>query len=206
MGHRALVAYRRDDGRYSLHYAHWGGDLGRRIGPDAPFGGRERRSPSPDALGRSGVDVDPEGGHLADRDRPPTAVDPRPRIAAADPETVLGAVDPSIEWLVAVTPAYRTRTYAVCPIAFDAAVPDAGTDGAAPREPGEASADDYRLVGPEGDPGVFREWFVDRRSRLWAAVADGALDRDRARSALLAALARRGTVHAPDDPAVLVDP
>lgn len=40
MGHRALVAYERDTGRYDVHYAHWGGQwqLPERIGPTRPFG------------------------------------------------------------------------------------------------------------------------------------------------------------------------
>lgn len=42
MGHRALVAYADADGRYDLHYSHWGAAdfaLARTIGPETPFGG-----------------------------------------------------------------------------------------------------------------------------------------------------------------------
>ena len=45
MGHRALVAYERPDGRYDLHYAHWGAAglaLRREITPETPFAGRNR--------------------------------------------------------------------------------------------------------------------------------------------------------------------
>jgi hypothetical protein len=41
MGHRALVAYERPDGRYSVHYSHWGGyraELAAQITPETPFG------------------------------------------------------------------------------------------------------------------------------------------------------------------------
>ncbi|WP_227355382.1 DUF6735 family protein [Haladaptatus salinisoli] len=40
MGHRALVAYERPDGRYDRHYAHWGATsfaLRHRIAPETPF-------------------------------------------------------------------------------------------------------------------------------------------------------------------------
>lgn len=55
MGHRALVAYARPDGRYDLHYAHWGAErlrLVEEITPERPFGGRE-----PD--GSTAVDPEP---------------------------------------------------------------------------------------------------------------------------------------------------
>jgi hypothetical protein len=40
MGHRALVAYERPDGRYDVHYSHWGGEnlsLGARISRETPL-------------------------------------------------------------------------------------------------------------------------------------------------------------------------
>ena len=42
MGHRALVAYERTDGQYTLHYSHWGAanlKLNHRISAESPFGG-----------------------------------------------------------------------------------------------------------------------------------------------------------------------
>ncbi len=42
MGHRALVAYERPDGRYDRHYAHWGATslaLRHEIAPETPFAG-----------------------------------------------------------------------------------------------------------------------------------------------------------------------
>ena len=45
MGHRALVAYERPDGRYDVHYAHWGAAglaLQREITPATPFADRDQ--------------------------------------------------------------------------------------------------------------------------------------------------------------------
>lgn len=41
MGHRALVAYRRQDGRFNLHYSHWGAEVetAGKITLATPFGG-----------------------------------------------------------------------------------------------------------------------------------------------------------------------
>ena len=42
MGHRALVAYERTNGQYTLHYSHWGAanlKLKHRITAETPFGG-----------------------------------------------------------------------------------------------------------------------------------------------------------------------
>ncbi|WP_327051586.1 DUF6735 family protein [Halomicrococcus gelatinilyticus] len=50
MGHRALVAYERPDGRYDVHYAHWGAAglaLQREITPATPFADRQRNGWTP---------------------------------------------------------------------------------------------------------------------------------------------------------------
>lgn len=94
MGHRALVAYRREDGSIRLHRAHRGAGLSRRIGPQTPFGG-----PDPAAPGR-------------------TVVDPDPLLRRADPADVLAAVDRSVESLIVVTPALEAATLLVCPVGF----------------------------------------------------------------------------------------
>ena len=46
MSDRALVAYERPDGRYVLHYAHWGASdgLAERLTPATPFGGADPRA------------------------------------------------------------------------------------------------------------------------------------------------------------------
>ncbi len=47
MGYRALVAYERTDGQYTLHYSHWGAanlNLKHRISAESPFGGESTDS------------------------------------------------------------------------------------------------------------------------------------------------------------------
>jgi len=47
MGHRALVAYERTDGQYTLHYSHWGAanlKLNHRISAESPFSGDDTDS------------------------------------------------------------------------------------------------------------------------------------------------------------------
>ncbi len=40
MGYRAVVAYKRTNGQYTLHYFHWGAaNLKHRITAETPFGG-----------------------------------------------------------------------------------------------------------------------------------------------------------------------
>ena len=49
MGHRALVAYERDNGKYNVHYSHWGAhDLGlkTRITESTPLGGDNDMAPA----------------------------------------------------------------------------------------------------------------------------------------------------------------
>lgn len=48
MGHRALVAYERDNGKYNVHYTHWGAhdlELQLRISETTPFGGDNDMAP-----------------------------------------------------------------------------------------------------------------------------------------------------------------
>ncbi len=85
MGHRALVAYERTDGLYTLHYSHWGGadlKLKHRITAETPFGGENTDSKWAKQLlaeladGLEAVVVD---GYLVGEDRPSTVVEPKPR-------------------------------------------------------------------------------------------------------------------------------
>jgi hypothetical protein len=70
VGHRALVAYERPDGRYDCHYAHWGAAdlaLRRSVAPETPFagGGSDRWSPRVDPVPRaSGVRFEELPDHL----------------------------------------------------------------------------------------------------------------------------------------------
>ena len=85
MGHRALVAYERTDGQYTLHYSHWGAanlKLKHRISAETPFGGEDTDSTWAKQLLAEladGLEADAVDGYLAGEDRPSTVVEPKPR-------------------------------------------------------------------------------------------------------------------------------
>jgi hypothetical protein len=85
MGHRALVAYERTDGQYTLHYSHWGAadlKLKHRITAETPFGGEDTDSTWAKQLLAEltdGLEADAVDGYLAGEDRPSTVVEPKPR-------------------------------------------------------------------------------------------------------------------------------
>ena len=85
MGHRALVAYERTDGQYTLHYSHWGAadlKLKDRITAETPFGGEDTDSKWAEQLLAEladGLETDAVDGYLAGEDRPSTVVEPKPR-------------------------------------------------------------------------------------------------------------------------------
>lgn len=186
MAHRALVAYRRPPDAYALHYAHWGTELADAIGPDAPFGGARESGGSARAVAER-LGVDATGGY----DQPPTRVDSNPLIRRATPEAVLAAVDPSVESLVVVDGDWRARTYLVCQVGFG------------PADAPDGSDFDFVLARPDRDPATLREWVVETRSALDAAVARGALTPGAARAAFRRALAARAAVYPADDASFL---
>lgn len=118
MGHRALVAYEREDGRYDLHYSHWGADgfaLAGDITPETPLGGAadaERAEHLRDRL----RDLEIEGdGYLTDA--PETAVDPRPIATGCSLDAVLDRLEfRHHEAFYVVTADYRVTAY--LPVAF----------------------------------------------------------------------------------------
>jgi hypothetical protein len=73
MGHRALVAYERTDGQYTLHYSHWGASnlkLKHRISAESPFGGEDTDSKWAKQLLAEladGLEADAVDGYLAVR-------------------------------------------------------------------------------------------------------------------------------------------
>jgi hypothetical protein len=85
MGHRALVAYERTDGQYTLHYSQWGAanlKLKHRISAESPFGGDDTDSKWAKQLLSEladGLEADAVDGYLADEDRPSKVVEPKPR-------------------------------------------------------------------------------------------------------------------------------
>ena len=72
MGHRALAAYERTDGQYTLHYSHWGAaslKLKHRISAESPFGGEDTDSKWAKQLLAEladGLEADTVDGYLAD--------------------------------------------------------------------------------------------------------------------------------------------
>jgi len=95
MGHRALVAYERTDGQYTLHYSHWGAanlKLKHRITAETPFGSEDTDSKWAKQL-LSGWPMasraDAVDGYLADEDRPSTVVEPKPPCHRAHPRRIV---------------------------------------------------------------------------------------------------------------------
>lgn len=227
MAHRTLVAYRRGDDSFRLHYAHRGRALGRRIALESPLGGVAAGAPASIREVLDEVDVDVRGGRAAQArdsgdegrsDRPdPTAVDPRPIRRDADAAAVLAALDATVETLVVVSPAYRTTTYRRFPVSFPV-LPEAVGDrhekdrddqddrwqNHGDDENGQCeNGQEFVLAAPHGDPDDLWSWFVAVRSRLATAFARGSLTGETARSVLRRALARRADVHDPDDASFL---
>jgi hypothetical protein len=85
MGHRALVAYERTDGQYTLHYSHWGAEnlkLKHRISAESPFGGEDTDSKWAKQLHAelsNGIEADAVDGYLDRKSRSSTVVNPKPR-------------------------------------------------------------------------------------------------------------------------------
>lgn len=182
MGHRSLVAYRRADGTFTIRYAHWGDGLAAAIGPETPLGGTAQR-PDVGAVAED-LTVDRRGGYDP---AGPTRVDPRPLATGATGDDVLDAVDANHESLVVVSRSYEATSYLVCSLD--------------PTGPGS----DLVLASPDGDPGPFRTWMVETKSRLSAAVAGGVLSRGAARATFRRALAARATIYSMDDASFLRD-
>lgn len=137
MGHRTLVAYRRDGGgdsgdrgdgdddddggdaeshdvdtrTYDLHYAHWGVDPAD-LTPTTPFGG----TPDVTWARRRATDlVEPEGGEFLEDSS--TAVDPEPLATGLSFGDVCHHVDPVVhEALHVVEPSFVVRSYLVVSI------------------------------------------------------------------------------------------
>ncbi len=84
MGHRTLVAYKRTDGQYTLHYTHWGAanlKLKHRISAESPFGGEDTDSKWAKQLLAEladGLEADAVDGYLAGEDRPSSSRSPAP--------------------------------------------------------------------------------------------------------------------------------
>ncbi|MCU4925595.1 hypothetical protein OB905_06285 [Halobacteria archaeon AArc-dxtr1] len=156
MGHRAIVAYRRPDGRYDLRYSHWGGDelsLLERIDVETPL-----------------------AGGLVD----PTVLEPRVSVA----ELLERVLDPrTYETLYLVSTAFSVEAEWVCWLGWDAdrtgREPDDGplrSEARGAIVPVERSTEVVRL----------RTWLRATKAALTDLVAVGALSTETAQQYLQA--------------------
>jgi hypothetical protein len=122
MGHRAIVAYEREDGRFDVRYSHWGGHdlaLCTDITPETPLGG-ENVGYEPSyvagltaALREAAEDADAElGGALTERQEP-TPVKPEPLAVGVKIEDVcdLSTRGFHVEGVYVVTQSFEVRGF-----------------------------------------------------------------------------------------------
>jgi hypothetical protein len=120
MSERALVAYERPDGRYTLHYAHWGDGLADRLAPATPFGGADPRAEWAAALLRDLLTATHPPESVRVPDDAVTAVDPAPVAVAVPSERLPDHVAFGVhETLVVVDRSFGVTSYLVVP--FDLA-------------------------------------------------------------------------------------
>ncbi len=185
---RALVAYERPDGRYVLHYAHWGASDGlvERLTPATPFGGADPRAEWAagllrDLLTATGIDPDSVAGRVPAEAA--TAVDPMPLAVAVTRDGLVDRVAFGVHRaLVVVDRSFDATTYAAVP--FDLA-PVAGTLDGTAVDPDAGGL----LVPVATSVTSLRERAGGAREALGAAV-DGGLDPPTARRALRETAAR----------------
>jgi len=172
MGHRALVAYERADGRYDLHYAHWGGTdlrLVRALTPRTPFGG-------PDADDEwvrwlrarlAGEDPDSPTGVPTEGDADATVVNPRPRARGLTLEEILAEhLDfLSHEAFYVVHPDFAVDAF--LPLWFGMDVDDPTV--------GNGALVGVRPPGTDGDPDAeyVRAWFQGAKRVVETLVDEG---------------------------------
>jgi hypothetical protein len=174
MSDRALVAYERPDGRYNVHYAHWGATdgLADRLAPATPFGGPDPRAEWAAGLLRDLlVAGDAEAVRAASRapEDAPTAVDPAPLAVAVPREALPGHVAfGTHEALVLVDRSFRATAYVAVP--FDLA-PVADALSGARVDPDAGGALVPVDVGTS--VGALRERAAGARAALGAAIDHG---------------------------------
>ncbi|WP_458206078.1 DUF6735 family protein [Haladaptatus sp. NG-SE-30] len=164
MGHRALVAYERPDGRFDRHYAHWGATsiaLRHRITPKTPFAG--------------GID-----------DRWTPAVEPTPRATGLSFEEAATFDYQQFEAFYFVSLAWVVTAY--LPLWFGSAIDgdavigvdtdidvDTGTDVDVDTDAGVLVS-----VYDDRDAAHVRRWFRATRAVVRDMVRRGALDEEQA--------------------------
>ncbi|MEF8757198.1 MAG: DUF6735 family protein [Halobacteriales archaeon] len=174
MGHRAIVAYERDDGAFDLHYSHWGA----LDGPAAADRSGRNDGRDPDrwarhVFDRLGVTADDFGGRLRRSNR--SAVDPDPIAAGVDFATAVDEyLDVGVHEALFVVPRSGTvRPFLV--LALDVEPVPRGEHGVLVELDPEAYAAEVER---------FRGWLDGSRAVLAAAVDRGLVDDPAARSLL----------------------
>lgn len=175
VGHRAIVAYERDDGAFDLHYSHWGALDGPSVAADRP-GRNDGHVPERCArhlFDRLGVAADDFQGRLGRSNR--SAVDPEPLAAGVDFETVIDEhLDVSLhEALFVVSRSETVRPFLV--LSLDVEPVSRGEQGVLVELDPEAYAAEVER---------FRGWIDGSRAVLAAAVDRGLVDEPAARSLL----------------------
>ncbi|WP_254823952.1 DUF6735 family protein [Haloglomus halophilum] len=167
MSERALVAYERPDGRYTLHYAHRSDGLADCLAPATPFGGADPRAEWAAALLRDLLTATDPPESVRVPDDAVTAVDPRPLAVAVPWGRLPGHVDfGAHEALYVVDRAFAVVAYLAVP--FDLA-PHADAIGRASVDPARGGV----LVPVEGSLDALRERAAGAREALGAAVDRG---------------------------------
>lgn len=178
MSAAALVAYERTDGRYSLHYSHWGG-AGMRlvdaVTPVTPFGGSADRDTASAHETLAAVRAGRDAGDLPPVDATATLVNPAPVTTGLAHGSLARHVDPgmvSAVYVVSLTLSVR----AYLPVRIAAGDPD-GAD-----TPDVEAV----LVGlrdpPARDAERLRAWTAGARATLEALVDRTAVAPTSARS------------------------
>jgi hypothetical protein len=188
MGARALVAYERADGRYSLHYSHWGAAemrLVRELTPETPFGGRADRDTAGARKALAALRAGGDAGDLPPLNPAETLVNPAPLATGLDRAGVVARVDfHATEALYLVSLTMEVTTY--LPLRTDCAVESR-------RDDGDPSAGVTVALDPPParDAERLHEWADGARAVLADAVDRGAYDPPAARSYLAGKLRER---------------
>ncbi|WP_435365610.1 DUF6735 family protein [Haloarchaeobius sp. DYHT-AS-18] len=124
VGHRALVAYQRADGRLSIHHSQWGA-LGWQLlttcRPNSPFGGNNDWEAQCHEAIVDGEEPDPPNV-------PDTPVDPHPRTVVADLDDLTGQFD-FLEYEACYVVSRSVDVRGFQPLWFARALPDADPVG-----------------------------------------------------------------------------
>lgn len=183
MGARALVAYERADGRYSLHYSHWGGaDLRLRdeLTPAEPFGGRGG-APARKAL--ASLQAGGDAGDLPPIDPADTLVNPAPLVTGLDRDGVAARVDfHAHEALYVVALPFDVRAY--LPVRTDLSIES-------DRDDGDPTAGALVAVADAAEVERLREWADGARTVLADMLDRGVFDPPTARGYLAARVRER---------------